>query len=582
MDSDFSQNNKYTKKFVPTIDTLGVERELRRFAMNEYLKKKDDTILIGTNDGVVDEDTPTDDLLLTNAVTENTVQDELDKTRYLKETKSYVTIHSAARNTTATDITTETGETLFSTGSTYTITYPFAPYPVVVDSNGDPIVVDENYFVALSSRNNHIQFKLQDWTNENAVQQVLTPEFTETFDVYLPSVGEMLSLDQLQVSLEANLNLVASKGSPLDNSSDKNHMYVVEVVHYDTINPDLASVNIKCQSNFRFTMTFFSFGDIETPPVAEPIDASDAAFVVQNPIAVFPLPNSYALDLNKTYIFVKAIRVVSSEIPNTDTIINTNNNHITFQLIDKSLPPKDDDPEAQNIKTKSGSINWEIYIPYGNYTLIQLLDQIETQINNMLLGEVELTNIFSMSGSDVTGVVEINVIDPYVFKWDFNAMVNLQWRNLHSMLGFKDSKMTLYSTKFTNTITKNMGTYTITCPYKAIMLKKSNIIWLQLNNYETVYDTYTKNSYFCRFNLDNVNDNQFAYDTFTPNVHVFVDSPLPVLGMVDVRLYDELGMPYNFNGIDHSFTLELTHHIDRLMGTDYSSKRGVNDKSSYI
>lgn len=579
MDYDFSQNNKYTKIPHQTNNSLGVDRELRRFALNEYLQKRDETILIGTDDNVVDDDTPIDDLLLTNAVTEDKEQDTIDKTRYLKETKSYVTINSASRITTSYDITTEIGESLFSTGTKYTSLYPFAPYPVLNDPNGDPIIVDDNYFVSLSSRNNHIQFKIQDWTYETAVQQVVNADFSEIFDVYLPLSNEALTLDQLQTTIEFNLNFAASQGSPLDNSLDKNHIFKVDVVHHDMINPDRAIVRVECQPNFRFTMTFFSSGVLETSPVAQPIEASDAAFVVQNPNTLFPYPNSYALDLNKTYTFVKAIRVISSEIPNTDTIINSYNNHITFQLIDRTLPVTDD---TQNIKTNDGSIDWELYIQYGNYTLSQLIEEITSSINNMLLGEANLSNIFTITGSNITGIIEISVHEPYLFKWDFNENNKLYWRNLHTMLGFKDPKMLLYASKFTNTITKNMGTYSITSPYQAIMLKKSNIVWLQLNNYETIYDTLTMNSYFCRFNLNNVNNNQTAYDTFTPNIHVFVDSPLPVLRMVDVRMYDELGLPYNFNGVDHSFTLELTHHIDRVMGTDYSSKRGISDKSSYI
>lgn len=593
-----SQNNTFTTKINQVTDdeSLGVARELRRFAMNEFLDSRNKKVLIGTSDTVVDDDPLPDDLLLTNAVTENVVQDDIDKTRYLKETKTYITINSGARNTTSNNSTTK-GASIFSTGTDYHPVYPFAPYVLVKDANGDPLFIGGNYYVMLGATNNHIQFKLQDIIIPSEPTQVLTPDYTETFDIFLPATGEKLTLNQLQEALQTSLNLVASTGKPLDHSPDPSTIFFnpnakdakhpngkgVVVSYNPVVNPDRATIVIYCQDNFQYTMTFYSFGFIEEVAVAKPLPASDAAYTVQDPSIIFPYPNCYALDLNKAYTTVKAVRVTSSEIPNTDTIINEYNNHITFRLVNRKLPPPTpDDPYSQNIKMKNGNIDWEVYIPYGNYNLEQLVNQMMLLIDNMLFGEAGISDVFTILGDQTTNVFEISVDSPYAFKWNFNADSSLMWRNLYDMLGFKDSFTKLYVTKFTNLISTRKGTYTLQNPYKPIVLRKSNVIWLQLNNYETIYDTLTQNHYFCKFTLDNVNNGQFAYDTFTPSVHVFIDSPITVLSIVDVRLYDEVGMPYNFNGVDHSFTLEVTHHIDRLMGVDISSRRGVNDKSSYV
>lgn len=589
MDSDFSQNNKYTTKITPPNETLGVENELRRFAMNEYLNTKDKNVLIGTNDNVVDEDAPVDDLLLTNAVTENTVQDEVDKTRYLKETKSYVTINSAARQMSVAEAIEEAASngtftrSLFTTGGKYGVIFSFAPYRIVK--------TDDNIFIQrITTKNNHIRFRLQDWTTPTDIVQVMSPATAENFNVFLPINplrDPLYTLDEFQFVLGTSTNLVAATGVPLDHSVDPKHMFSVNVSYNPNINPDRAIIQITCQSNFRYAWDFYSLGDLPATPTAEPIPASDAAFVVQTPDANYPFPNSYALDLNKAYTIVKSIRIISSEMPNTDTIITNLNNHITFQLIDTTLPPPTkENPYSQNIKTKAGSIDWEVFIPAGNYTLAQLVDQMNTQINGMLMGEAGLSNVFTITANEITGVFEIATHIPYAFKWNFNADPDLLWRNLYQMLGFPLSALNEYSVTFDNQVNVNIGQdghiAFVKRPFKAIMLRKSDVIWLQLNNYETIYDTLTRNNYFCKFMLDNVENNQFAYNTFTPSVHVFIDAPIPVLSQVDVRLYDEVGMPYNFRGVDHSFTLEITHHIDRLMGTDYSSRRGVNDKSSYV
>jgi len=605
MDPVFTQNNKYTQNIKQPINTLGVENELKRFAMNEYLTTKNTNVLIGTNNDVVDEDVPIDDLLLTNAVTENTVQDEIDKTRYLKETTSSVTINSAAREKPITDkaqysssISVDFGSSFFTTGDTYYQMYPFAPYQILKDeTNTAPLTEDGEYFVKINANNNHIQFKLQDVTSPTVPIQQVNVLLNELFDIYLEPRTASYSLDELANAIETNLNIIASTAQPLDNLStnEKKHMFTIVAEYRPIIIPDRVIIRMSCQTNYQFQATFYALGYLEAIPTGKPIPASDAAYVVQNPTigtdptysrvlpTVYSHPNCYALSLDKAYKNVKAIRIISSEIPNTDTIINTYNNHITFQLIDRTLPPPTEaDPTSQNIKTSSGSVNWEVYIPIGNYSLSELVEQMNILINNMLFGEAHISNIFNISASSITNIFEISTSDPYAFKWNFNPTIGLFWRNLYDMLGFRDSATNIYMTKFTNIVSTVMGTATIQTPFKAIMIRKSNIIWLQLNNYETIYDTLTQNRYFCKFTLGQTNTGQFAINTHNETPHVFVASPLPELNQIDVRFYDEIGMPYNFNGIDHSFTLEIIHHIDRVMGVDYSSRRGVNDKSSYI
>lgn len=584
MELNYSDNNKYTKDYrhQEKVDfTLGVENQLRRYALNEYLNSGDENVLIGTDQGVPGNDLLEDDMLLTNAITENVVQDQIDKKRYFKEIKSYVTINSGARNTSKIEVIEDTESSLTSTGTIYINQYSFAPYSIVVDQNGDPIYINNELVVMISVNSNHIQFSLQDWTNHNSITQILTPSNTEIFDVYLSISNQPITLSQLKSNIETNLNLVAATGIGLDNSKDKDHMFTVEVLHDSIVNSDRATVNIQCQHNFHYIMTFYPMGDLPTNQIISSEEASNESWINNNPTNVFPYPNNYALFLNKAYNHVKSIRIIASEIPNTDTIINSYNNHITFQLINKSLPVNENDPESQNIKTKNGSIDWDVYLPYGNYNLSQLLNQIEIQINVMLFGEANLSNVFTVTGSELSGIVEISVNDPYLFKWNFNENTKIKWRNLYQMLGFKDSKMLAYASKFNNTILNKTGSGVLRCPYRAITLKKSHIVWMHLNNYETIYDTRTNTFYFCRFNLNNVPDGQYAYDTFTPSVHIFNDAPLPVLNKIDVRIYDEMGMPYNFNGVDHSFTLEIVHYIDRLMGTDHSSRRGMNDKTNF-
>jgi hypothetical protein len=607
LDPDFARNNRYiTRTFDPRQTALGVEQELRHFATNEYNETKNQSSLIGTDPNVPDDEPLEDDLLLTNAVTEDTVQDKIDKERYLKEVKSYITINSGARQTTSTlpnvppinendDIKQKEinlfPNSLYSSNGSYRQMMAFAPFKTTLH--------DDEYVVVISSANNHIRFALQDWTDSTDVVQVKTPKGKIWFDAYLPITGTYYTLTELQSALETYVNAVASQGIPLDNSSDKNHMFAFNVTYNVTINPDRVTVYITCQTNYKYAWDFLVVTHASIQAIAEPIPASDAALVVQDPSVatdasfqfiyptIYPYPNSYALDLDRAYKNVKSVRVVWSSIPNTSTVINLRNHHVSFRLIDKTLPPPtDDDPYTQNIRTSEGLLDWDVYLTYGNYTVQELASHMEFMVNNLLFGEVGLKNVFHVSVNTNTGVFEIHTTDPYTFMWDFNANDNLQWFNLYYMLGYETSAMTFYSNIFDNQIAINVGpddqVRFIRVPFRAIMLRKSLVVWLQLNNYETIYDTMTKNYYFCSFSMGKTKQGEYAINTFTPNVQVFVDAPIPTLSRIDVRMYDEVGMPYNFNGVNHSFTLEITHHVDRLMGNDYSSRRGVTDKSSYV
>ena len=58
MAEEIPRHNEFTTRIQPHPATLGVEKELRRFATNEYLDSRNKQILVGTNDSVVDEQIP--------------------------------------------------------------------------------------------------------------------------------------------------------------------------------------------------------------------------------------------------------------------------------------------------------------------------------------------------------------------------------------------------------------------------------------------------------------------------------------------------------------------------------------------
>jgi hypothetical protein len=622
--------------------SLGVEQELRRFAMNEYLKTRNDQVLVGTTNDAIEEDVDLteDDLLLTNAITENTVQDTIDKTRYLKETVSYVTVNSAAR-TTALDVNDRVIKgypTLTSTGDIYVNQANLAPFAVlgpsedynrmvrnrninIVSSDGSqnmslgpsndytanqpPTDVITNpipfnigfeatpHKVIVNTNNNRVTFKLKDLTNVADQQQIPTgPPNGETsttntlFDFFIP-VGSY-TVTQLQSVIQNALDLQIP------------NVFTVHASTSRTMNPGYVNLNITVPpqtdiQNYVFIMDFNV--PLNQPTIAAPAVRADGAFVTplsapdgqtlssvatSGSITFFPNPNNYIITLNRAMTNVKAIRLVSSEIPNTDTIINNDNNFFNFKLNKNDVP----------VTASDGTTGFQIIIAPGNYTVEELAAEIELQLNNVTMGAGE-PNVFQVTVDKKKGIFKISTHSPYTFFFDFIGNTKFAWRNVYQMLGFQYPSTSgqsmngdVFVTEFSNLVQVNQGTAQMPVlsliPFGAFNLKKSNIVWLNLNGYETIYDTYTQSDYFAKFTFNNVPNNDIAYDTFNSSPMVFIDAPIPSISQLTVSFFDELGTPYNFNNVDQSFTLEFRHHLDRVQGVDYSSRRGTNDKTSYV
>jgi len=418
--NDVLFDNDFTKTLVknqPRLrnQTLNVDNDLRKYSLNRYVNRNQNRNVVGTDDpDKDDEELQMDDLLLTNAISEDIVQDKIDKTRYLKETKSFININSASRN--------------------------------------------------LSNR-----------------------------------------------------TILLDKNQPLNNKG-------------------------VMQSTVK------TLGVLD----------------------VFPNPNNYQVFLNKSYTNVKSIRIISSEIPNTNTIINLNNNEIKLSFKHVST----------QISTKSGNEIWNIFIPPGNYNVEELSTEIQSTVNNLIDQETsgEYKNVFEIIADQKKNIFEITSIEEYTFIWEFIVDKNINNRYLYEILGFQTNKKEIYGNSFNNLVDQ-LGQL---IPFNSITLQNCNYIWMKIKDFNYIFDTLTQDFYFSKFNFKDVDFNEIAYDTFVPTAKIFDVTPLPHLIELKISFFDEFGDPLDFNGKDNSFTLEIVHHMDRLMGNDYSSRRGTTDKTSYI
>lgn len=125
-------------------------------------------------------------------------------------------------------------------------------------------------------------------------------------------------------------------------------------------------------------------------------------------IDVNPQPNNYEIDLEKYLYNIISLELISADIPNTEYIINSDNNLLHFE-------------ETNNTELIAT-------IPIGNYSLTTLSNAIQTQLN--IVG----SSTYSVSTNDYNRISEIfsentsritsNAPDPYKL---FNNDINTFW-----------------------------------------------------------------------------------------------------------------------------------------------------------
>lgn len=471
------------------------------------------------------------DLFLTNAITDSKETDAEEKKRYHKNYNSYFYATSSSRNNPVIDLFAE--PSLTSTGNIYTnlsILFPF-------DSSSMSLPITK------------IQFKIRDIFIPTDPIQIIsgiinseTSVDTELFDVYIPvDTLTNYTLGELASTIQSSINnlLFNRSSSQLIHSSDAANMFNVSA-HIDTIiNPDKITITISCQINFEFILTFtFSNNTIQEP--------------------IYPNPNNYSLYLDKTYSNIKCLRIIDAEIPFSDTIINEWNNIIEFKIRQGST----------DIYTTDGSLTWKLVLDIGNYSITSFLSYFLLSLNTYIFTESGIANLFSIDPyNSENEIINIRITPTYTFEMIFINDNKYGARNLYKMLGFKIPSTSSYTSIFTNSITINTGSITYIKPYSPVNLATSKIIWININNIECVYDSYSRSFYFNKYPINKLLPIQYNY-TFATEPHLF---------KLDISLFDEVGVPYNTNMADHSFTLEIIWYLDRLTGTDLSSRRGTNN-----
>lgn len=246
-----------------------LDNELNKFYLDDHVKKSTQLNILEKAD-LNAEDYAEDDLLLTNAIKDDKIGDDIDKGRYQYTKIRAFDINSLARYNTNLDINFD--KSIYSTGNSYTNEYIFTPYKL------------ENLLININGTNNRINIRIKNAnSNETHLYKIFLSIRKKTFE----------ELETELINKFLSLNITCS-------------------LYIDIFN-DIINCILTCTN--QFVCTFFN---------------EDIDFLQSNNY----LCNDYKIYINNTIKNVKVIRLMSSYFKNSYTVINKYNNYINIKIND--------------------------------------------------------------------------------------------------------------------------------------------------------------------------------------------------------------------------------------------------------
>ena len=264
-------------------------------------------------------------------------------------------------------------------------------------------------------------------------------------------------------------------------------------------------------------------------------------------------PNNYVYQLPRQFSNVKSIRLLSVEVPNTLQNININNNTIFLDIIIPSFANK----------------YLILNIDCGYYTINDVLQQIVQLINDQLT-----SSLFNYTYTSASG--KISITSTALFHLKFRHDQNDNNNNLWYKLGFSSAY------ELTNTgddkYTNELKNYTDQGLLNIMpTMNNYNYIYLSINNISNIIDIIPVNIY----------GKILLNKTYGKITNTFISSPkifdevINTLITLEIQWLDYQGQPINFQGINHSFTLEIIEYLDVLENVNYNTRRGIIDTKYY-
>ena len=115
--------------------------------------------------------------------------------------------------------------------------------------------------------------------------------------------------------------------------------------------------------------------------------------------------------------------------------------------------------------------------------------------------------------------------------------------------------------------------------FKPYSLSGENYVYLKIPTLSSISSTSTNvSSIFAKILLD-ASPGSILFNSYVSSDKVFEDVPLNELDHLDIEIVDPQGELFEFNNIDHSFSLEITSYVDIVRGSGVSSRTGQTDET---
>lgn len=229
-------------------------------------------------------------------------------------------------------------------------------------------------------------------------------------------------------------------------------------------------------------------------------------------------PNNYTVQFPALSQVVGA-RLVGAEIPNSQYTVNIYNNVLDF------------DDVGGGTGVHSPALN------PGSYTPTQLSTEIDRAMNNAL-GLGPGVN-FTASVDSITRKVTINRIAGGNFSLLWSSGPNIL-QSAAQMLGFRDDVVNVTTT---------------TAPY-VLNIAGENYVYLCIPRFESgIKTTESIHDIFAKIVI-NVPPNFICCDSFVTSIVEF-PQPIATLKELKIKFIQQNGKLYDFNGVDHSMSIEF-------------------------
>ena len=299
---------------------------------------------------------------------------------------------------------------------------------------------------------------------------------------------------------------------------------------------------------------------------------------------------------------------VSSSYTNSHYVqmtMNMNTNVTTFKSYKEAIltkPITNINPDIQEktaLDNFSDDVQFEITITHSNHGLssgdkiliagaishmgipTNILNKEHTILkvndDNEYVIKLDKFNLSTASRIRTNGGVSVYVYAPDTFRLRLD-----QTDSIAGILGFRNVGEDIAITPYNSTIT-NKDAYeldntfnqlgeSMTITNNSINLSGDDYILMVVKQISTMVSNGAIKNAFAKIQLTDSPGN-ILYNTFVSAPKIYIE-PLPELHELDFEFYSPDGSLYDFSGLDHSFTLELTTLIEMPSGTNISSRTG--------